>query len=145
MLFSATFANSLNAFVRKTLTNPVRVAVDTAVVAQTVRHSMYQVKESAKMPLLIALLQQLHPESDSVLIFTRTRLTANEVADRLFDAGMKAGVLHAEKTQNARQQTLDHFRAGIFPYLVATDIAARGIDVTSISHVINYDLPMQGR
>ena len=141
MLFSATFANRLNVFVRQTLKNPVRIAVDTAVAAQTVNHTLYQVKESAKVPFLMTLLKQLQPVSDSVLIFTRTRVTANEVAGHLHAAGMTAGVLHAEKTQNARQETLDRYRAGIFPYLVATDIAARGIDVTSISHVINYDLP----
>ena len=76
-----------------------------------------------------------------MLIFTRTRATADQVAGHLHAAGMRTGVLHAEKTQRARQDTLDQFRAGTFPYLVATDVAARGIDVTSISHVINFDLP----
>ena len=76
-----------------------------------------------------------------MLIFTRTRVTANQVAEHLDAEGMHADVLHAEKTQRARQDTLDQFRSGVFPYLVATDIAARGIDVTSISHVINFDLP----
>jgi len=141
MLFSATFAKSLNAFVEQTLTDPVRVAVDTAVAAQSVRHTLYQVKGNMKTGALTLLLHQLQPDSDAVLIFTKTRVTANQVADHLYAAGLRADVLHAEKTQRARQETLDRFRAGVFPYLVATDIAARGIDVTSITHVINFDLP----
>ncbi len=141
MLYSATFPRSLNAFVQQTLRDPVRVEVDTAVPAQTVRHTLYQVNHGMKTAMLTSLLRQLIPDSDSVLIFTQTRVTANQVAADLYAAGMHADVLHAEKTQRARQDTLDQFRAGVFPYLVATDIAARGIDVTSISHVINYDIP----
>ncbi|MHB9025664.1 MAG: DEAD/DEAH box helicase, partial [Armatimonadota bacterium] len=141
MLFSATFQKSLNAFVEQTLRDPARVEVDTAVPAQTVRHTLYQVKAAAKPAVLTKLLLHLHPESDSVLIFTRTRVTANLVVDHLRAAGMPADVLHSDKTQRARQDTLDQFRGGMYPYLVATDIAARGIDVTSISHVINYDMP----
>ena len=141
MLFSATFAKSLNALVKQNLRDPARIQVDNAVPAQTVRHSLYQVKHSMKAPMLTALLRQLIPESDAVLIFTQTRAGANQVAEHLYAEGMDVGVLHAEKTQRERQDTLDRFRAGLFPYLVATDIAARGIDVTSISHVINFDLP----
>jgi ATP-dependent RNA helicase RhlE len=141
LLFSATFPRSLNTLVEKTLRDPVRVEVDTAVAAQTVRHTLYQVKRNQKRTLLTALLHALASESDSVLIFTRTRATANEVTEHLQTAHLPAEVLHAEKSQRERQQTLDAFRAGRFPTLVATDIAARGIDVTSITHVINYDLP----
>jgi ATP-dependent RNA helicase RhlE len=141
LLFSATFAKTLNAFVRQTLRDPARVEVDTAVPAQTVRHTAYKVKGSEKMPILAALLRKLIPDSESVLIFTRTRETANRVAEHLDDAGMLVDVLHAEKTQRVRQDTMEQFRCGNVPYLVATDIAARGIDVTCISHVINYDVP----
>jgi len=141
MLFSATFASTLNAFVEQTLRNPVRIAVDTAVPAQTVRHTLYHVEHGQKTAMLTSLLRQLIPDSDSVLIFTNTRVTANQLAGHLHAEGMHADVLHAEKTQRERQETLDQFRAGELPYLVATDIAARGIDVTSISHVINFDLP----
>lgn len=141
MLFSATFAKTLNAFVQKTLREPKRVEVDTAVPAQTVQHSLYQLKSSMKYQLLTSLLRKLTPDSDSVLIFTRTRVTANQVAEHLHKEGMQVGVLHSEKTQRARQDTLEHFRSGHFPYLVATDVAARGIDVTCISHVINFDIP----
>jgi len=143
MLFSATFPKSLNMFVEQTLRDPVRVAVDTAVPARTVRHTLYQVKHGMKADMLTRLLRQLVPDSDAVLIFTQMRVTANEVVRHLRTAGMDADVLHAEKTQRERQDTLDRFRAGAFPYLVATDIAARGIDVTSISHVINFDLPQK--
>ena len=141
LLFSATFPTRLNAFVRKMLLDPVRVEVDTAVPAQTVHHTLYHVKQNMKTALLTTLLREIAPESDSVLIFTRTRLGASQLAEHLTAEGMQADVLHAEKTQRARQDTLEQFRAGHFPYLVATDIAARGIDVTSISHVINFDLP----
>ena len=141
LLFSATFAKALNSFVQHRLSDPMRVVVDNAVPAQTVRHTLYHVKGSMKTQMLTALLRQLIPDSDSVLIFTRTRVTANQVAEDLYAAGMHADVLHAEKTQRERQLTLDRFRSGVLPYLVATDIAARGIDVTSISHVINFDLP----
>ncbi len=141
MLFSATFPKALNAFIKDTLNDPARLMVDNAVPAKTVRHSLYQVKESMKAPMLTSLLRQLMPESDAVLIFTQTRVTANQVAEHLSAAGMDADVLHAEKTQRERRDTLDRFRAGAFPYLVATDIAARGIDVASISHVINFDFP----
>ncbi len=141
LLFSATFANTLNAFVAKTLHDPVRVEVDTAVPAQTVHHTLYQVRSNMKLALITALLRQLIPKSDSVLIFTNTRVAANQLARHLYEEGMHADVLHAEKTQRERQGTLDQFRSGELPYLVATNIAARGIDVTSISHVINFDLP----
>lgn len=141
MLFSATFPSRLNDFVRKMLHKPERVEVDTAVAAQTVHHTLYHVKHSMKSELLITLLREISPQSDSVLIFTRTRLGANQLSSQMNNAGMQTDVLHAEKTQRARQDTLDQFRSGHLPYLVATDIAARGIDVSSISHVINYDLP----
>jgi len=141
MFFSATFARNLNTLVQQTLQDPARIQVDNAVAAQTVHHSLYQVKQSMKAPMLTALLRQLIPESDAVLIFTQTRAGANQVAEHLDAEGMDVGVLHAEKTQRERQDTLDRFREGAFPYLVATDVAARGIDVASISHVINFDLP----
>ena len=80
-------------------------------------------------------------DTDSVLVFTRTKHRANKVAQQLCKIGMEAGVLHANKSQNHRQQTLDDFRSGKVRLLVATDIAARGIDVSSISHVVNYDIP----
>jgi ATP-dependent RNA helicase RhlE len=141
LLFSATFAKTLNAFVKQNFRNPVRVEVDTAVPAQTVQHSLYKVKQGMKLDVLTALLRKLIPASDSVLIFTRMRDTANQVAEHLHAAGMQVDVLHAEKTQRMRQDTMEQFRRGIVPYLVATDIAARGLDVSCISHVINYDMP----
>jgi ATP-dependent RNA helicase RhlE len=141
MLFSATFANTLNAFVDETLVRPARVEVATAVPAHTVRHTLYQVKAAMKPTALTALLRLLQQESAAVLIFTRTRVTANLVVDHLRESGFPADVLHADKSQAARQETLEQFRTGVFPYLVATEIAARGIDVSSISHVINYDMP----
>jgi ATP-dependent RNA helicase RhlE len=76
-----------------------------------------------------------------VLIFTRTKHRADRVAAALARAGFTSGVLHANRSQSQRQRALDDFRKGAVPYLVATDIAARGIDVTNISHVINYDIP----
>jgi ATP-dependent RNA helicase RhlE len=141
LLFSATFPATLNAFVARTLRDPVRVKVNTAVPPQAVRHCLYTVKSNKKFQLLTAVLRDLVAESGSVLIFTRTRATADEVAESLRKAGLRGEVLHAEKTQEERQATMERFRAGRFPYLVATDIAARGLDVPGITHVINFDLP----
>ncbi|MHB0938775.1 MAG: DEAD/DEAH box helicase [Armatimonadota bacterium] len=139
MLFSATFAPDLNHFVRQTLREPERIAVDITAPPQTIDHTLYPVPAQLKTALLLNLLQEI--SSDSVLVFTRTKHRADRVAASLTRAGYRTGVLHADRSQPQRQRALDDFRNGAIPYLVATDIAARGIDVLSISHVINYDIP----
>ncbi len=139
MLFSATFAPELLKFVNETLHNPARIDIGIAAPAETVDHVLYPVPHHLKTALLLAMLQA--KQTDSVLIFTRTKHRANRVCEQLSRAGFPAGVLHANKSQNQREAALTAFRAGDTRVLVATDIAARGIDVTSISHVINYDIP----
>jgi len=139
MLFSATFAPELCSFVDRTLHNPQRIALGIAAPAETVEHALYPVPKHLKTALLTALLRQM--TTGSVLIFTRTKHRANRVSEQLTKAGLTAAVLHGNKSQNHRQKALDDFRGGQVRLLVATDIAARGIDVSLISHVVNYDIP----
>ena len=139
MLFSATFAPELNALVREHLNQPHRIEMGFAAPAETVEHSLYPVQEHLKVPLLLGLLEDC--DTKSVLIFTRTKHRANRVTEKLERAGHNAVVLHSNKSQAQRQQALDGFKRGKYDVLVATDIAARGIDVASISHVINFDIP----
>ena len=139
MLFSATFAPELNSFVAKTLRAPQRIAMGTAAPAETVEHALYPVPQHLKTQLLLALLKRM--DTESVLIFTRTKHRANRIMQQLVRAEYSAGVLHSNKSQSQRQLALDRFRGGELRVLVATDIAARGIDVATISHVINYDVP----
>jgi len=139
MLFSATFAPELNAFVNKTLRDAHRIAMGISAPAETVEHALYPVPQHLKTQLLMELLKRM--DTNSVLIFTRTKHRANRVMEQLVRAGYTAGVLHSNKSQSQRQLALDRFRDGQLRVLVATDIAARGIDVASISHVINYDVP----
>jgi len=139
MLFAATFPPELNRFVAGALREPARIAVDQTAPPQTIDHTLYPVPANLKTALLLKLLRGI--ASDSVLIFTRTKHRADRVAASLTRAGYRTGVLHANRSQPQRQLAMDAFRAGAVPYLVATDIAARGIDVLSISHVINYDIP----
>ena len=139
MLFSATFAPEIQPLAAQALRNPVRVEVSTGAPVQTVAHALYPVPQQIKTALLLKLLSKT--KVDSVLVFTRTKHRANRVAEQLQRAGHRVAALHANKSQNQRQQALDQFRAGKVQILVATDIAARGIDVATISHVINYDIP----
>jgi len=139
MLFSATFAPELNKLVDKSLRQPHRIAMGIAAPAETVEHALYPVPQHLKTALLLELLKG--DETGSVLIFTRTKHRANRIMQQLVAAGHSAGVMHSNKSQNQRQLALDNFRAGKLQVLVATDIAARGIDVANISHVINYDVP----
>jgi ATP-dependent RNA helicase RhlE len=139
MLFSATFAPELNTLAAHTLHNPARIAVDSDVPAKTVAHALYPVPQQRKTALVLTLLNELH--TNSVLIFTRTKHRANRVAQQIERAGHRVAALHSNKSQNQRQLALDGFRSGKVRILVATDIAARGLDIATISHVINYDIP----
>jgi ATP-dependent RNA helicase RhlE len=107
--------------------------------AKTVSHALYPVSEHLKTPFLIRLLRNI--ESESVLVFTRTKHRAKRVTDKLQKDGFRATPLQGNMTQGRRQESLNGFRSGKYQILVATDIAARGVDVLSISHVINYDMP----
>jgi ATP-dependent RNA helicase RhlE len=139
LLFSATMPNSIRCLVKDILRDPVIVQVDRPAPATTVSHTLYPVKQLLKTALLKDLLRKT--EMDSVLIFTRTKHRAKRVAEQLQKDGFKATSLQGNLSQYQRQAAIDGFRSGSIKMLVATDIAARGIDVLRISHVINYDMP----
>jgi ATP-dependent RNA helicase RhlE len=139
LLFSATMPPDIRRLVQDTLRNPVTVQIGRSAPAASVSHALYPVKQHLKTSLLIEFLRR--NETESVLVFTRTKHRTDRVAMQLQRAGFKAAQIHGDLAQNRRQSALDAFRSGSAKILVATDIAARGIDVLSISHVINYDMP----
>jgi len=121
------------------LRTPVTVQVDHTVPLPTILHALYFVAPHLKTALLTALFRQTKPTSG--LVFTRTKHQAKRVAHHLAQAGYRATSLQGNLSQSKRQAALDGFRSGAFEILVATDLAARGLDVWHISHVINYDMP----
>src|SRR5207248_5657226 len=142
LLFSATMPPEVEALARKYLRRPVVVQVgrrntNTA----TVTHAVYPVPRDRKSRLLVELLRQ--PEMDSVLVFTRTKPGADRVVRHLERAEIAAAAMHGDKTQAQRVEALEQFRSGAARVLVATDIAQRGLDISGITHVINYDVPEQ--
>ncbi len=142
LLFSATMPPEVEALSRKYLRKPVVVQVGRrSEAASTVTHAVYPVPRERKTALLIELLR--NDQMDSVLIFTRTKHGADRVVRHLERAGIAAIAMHADKTQSQRTRALDEFKLGQARILVATDIAQRGLDVSGISHVINYDVPQQ--
>ena len=139
LLFSATMPDDIRHLVQEILHDPVSVQIGRTLPATTVSHALYPVEPNRKTALLKELLRKT--DTESVLVFTRTKHRTERVAQQLKNAGFKATSLQGNLTQPQRQAALDGFRAGSFDVLVATDIAARGIDVLAISHVINYDMP----
>jgi ATP-dependent RNA helicase RhlE len=139
LMFSATMADSIRKLTDEVLRDPVTVKVGHTAPADTVSHALYPVQQHLKTALLMELLKQT--DTESILIFTRTKHRAKRVGQALQKAGYRAASLQGNLSQNKRQEALDGFRNGSYQILVATDIAARGIDVLSISHVINYDMP----
>lgn len=139
LVFSATMPEEIRHLTEETLHQPVTVQINHQKPAPTISHTLIQVAASEKTPLLKSLLNG--HEMTSTLVFTRTKHRAKNLALQLARAGFPAASLQGNLSQQKRQQALDGFRDGTFGVLVATDIAARGIDVTGISHVINYDLP----
>ena len=139
LLFSATMPEEVSALAQKILRQPEVVRIDQETVAVTVSHELYPVSKGNKTDLLLRLLH--HTDTRSVLVFTQTRHLARRLAGELERAGHKAASLQADLTQRGRRAALDGFRDERYKVLVATDIAARGIDVPTISHVINYDMP----
>ncbi len=139
LLFSATMPDEIKRLAHEVLSNPVTVQVGSVAPATTVSHALYPVGQHLKTPLLLELLQ--HTDTGSVLVFTRTKHRAKRLGEQLGKAGYRAASLQGNLSQNKRQAALDGFRAGTFQILVATDIAARGIDVSQVSHVVNYDIP----
>ncbi len=139
LLFSATMPDDIRKLTREILHNPVTVQIGQTAPASTVAHAIYPVKPHLKMALLKKLLDKTATES--VLVFTRTKHRTERVAQQLKKEGYRVASLQGDLPQHRRQAALDDFRSGSLKVLVATDIAARGIDVLSISHVINYDMP----
>jgi len=139
LLFSATMPDDIRRLAREILHNPVTVQIDRQLPAKTVSHALCPVQQHLKMNLLKEILNKTRMES--VLIFTRTKYRTERVAQQLARAGYRVASLQGDLPQGRRQAALKAFRNGSIKILVATDIAARGIDVLSISHVINYDMP----
>lgn len=139
LLFSATMPEEIRRLARDVLSDPVTVQVGHTAPADTVSHALYPIEQHLKTSLLMELLR--HTDTESVLVFTRTKHRAKRVGEQLQKAGYRASSLQGNLSQNRRQAALDGFRDGKYQVLVATDIAARGIDVSNISHVINYDIP----
>jgi len=139
LLFSATMPGDIRRLVKDILHDPVTIQIGRTAPAVTVSHALYPVKQQHKTALLMELLRRI--EAESVLVFTRTKHRTERIAQQLKRAGFKATSLQGDLSQYRRQAALDGFRDGSVKVLVATDIAARGIDVLRISHVINYDMP----
>ena len=139
LLFSATMPTEIRRLAKDILRNPVTVQIGTTAPADTVSHALYPVAQHLKTALLLNLLGTTSIRS--VLVFTRTKHRAKSLGKKLAVAGYRSASLQGNLSQGKRQAALDGFRDGTFQILVATDIAARGIDVTRISHVINYDIP----
>jgi ATP-dependent RNA helicase RhlE len=139
LLFSATMPPQINALASDILRNPVRVQIGRTAPAETVSHTFCPVETSAKNSLLQHILKT--ESTGLVLVFTRTKQRSKRVAQQLEASGYEAAALHGNLSQNNRQKAIQGFRAGRYKILVATDIAARGIDVCGVSHVINYDIP----
>jgi len=140
LFFSATMPREIADLADSILNNPVKVAVDPpATTSEMVEQKVFFVNKHDKKSLLIHLLQD--PAIKSALIFTRTKHGANRVAGDLTKAGIRAEAIHGNKSQTARVAALTNFKNGRNRALVATDIAARGIDIDALSHVINFELP----
>lgn len=139
LLFSATMPDDIRRLANDVLQTPVTVQVNNSTPVSTVSHALYPIEQHLKTALLIELMR--HTDTESVLIFTRTKHRAKRVGEQLEKAGCRAASIQGNLSQARRQAAMNGFRNGTFQILVATDIAARGIDVSQISHVINYDMP----
>jgi ATP-dependent RNA helicase RhlE len=139
MLFSATFPAEIEELASRTLIDPQRIAIGISRPAHTVTHALYPVERHLKTALLLELLKKT--DTGSVLVFTRTRHRAEKLSRQIHRAGFRATSLHSDRSQGQRQSALNGFRSGHYQVMVATDIAARGLDVENISHVINFDMP----
>jgi len=140
LLFSATMPNEVAKLAAELLHNPERVEVSPQrITVERIEQSVHHVNAADKRMLLENMLAD--PAMKRVIVFTRTKHRANRVAEQLDKAGISSDAIHGNKSQNARQKALDAFRKGRARVLVATDIAARGIDVSGVTHVINYELP----
>jgi len=141
LFFSATLPPPIRELTADMLHHPLNVRQERATVTPAgITQAVYPVPQELKSSLLVALLQR--GDIDQVLVFTRTKHRANRVAEFLTRAGVRAGRIHGNRTQSQRTTALEAFKSGRVPVLVATDIAARGIDVDALGHVINFDVPL---
>jgi ATP-dependent RNA helicase RhlE len=139
LLFSATMPGEVRSLVNEILRRPVVIELGSSRPVETVGHAMYPVEQTRKVELLLAILRE--SGGGKVLVFTRTKHRAKKLAQQLIRSGISATSLQGNLSQNRRQEAMDSFRSGRVRVLVATDIAARGIDVSQISHVVNFDMP----
>jgi ATP-dependent RNA helicase RhlE len=139
LFFSATMPDDIRSLADGILSNPVSVQIGMIAPAKTVSHALYPAPDGRKTDLLLAMLKQT--PTGRVLIFTRTKHRARNLATSLEKNSYRVSALQGNMTQNRRQDAINGFKGGKYDILVATDIAARGIDVTEISHVINFDMP----
>jgi ATP-dependent RNA helicase RhlE len=139
-LFSATIPPQIETLIQWAMHNPETIEIGARrTPAETVKHVIYAVSDTQKSDLLVQLLESVN--YNSVLVFCRTKHGADRVAGLLKRANHAVAVLHSNRTQKEREQALEGFREGKYEVLVATDIAARGLDIADVSHVINYDVP----
>jgi ATP-dependent RNA helicase RhlE len=139
-LFSATIPPEIETLIQWAMKNPETVEIGARrTPAETVKHVIYPVSDSQKTDLLLELLKRVN--YDSVIVFCRTKHGADRIAHLLKRNNHAVAVLHSNRTQREREQALRGFRDGRYEVLVATDIAARGLDIADVSHVINYDVP----
>ncbi len=140
LFFSATLPPEIAQLASWALRDPVRIEIGAArSVASMIRHGVYVTDPGRKFGLLLAILEAT--DYQSVLIFSRTKHGADRIARRLRDNNHAVAVLHANRSQNQRIEALEGFKSGKYEVMVATDIAARGIDVAGVSHVVNFDIP----
>ena len=142
LMFSASLSREIEKLTHEFQRSPKIIEIGRrANPAETVTQFVYEVRPHLKVALLLHLLG--NPEFDTVLVFTRTKRGADRIARRLESSGIKTGTIHSNRSQNQRLRALKDFKSGAVRVLVATDVAARGIDVDGISHVVNYDFPAQ--
>jgi len=139
LFFSATMPGDIRRLAASILKDPITVQAGEMAPAETVSHTLYPISEGLKLKLLLTVLEKT--ESGRILIFTRTKHRTCRIAASLKKEGYRVSSLQGNMTQSSRQASIDGFRTGEYDILVATDIAARGIDVLDITHVINYDMP----
>jgi ATP-dependent RNA helicase RhlE len=139
LFFSATLSRDIEKLIGEFLNNPVRIMVKTRDTASTVDQDVIRVQNGQKLETLIELLKQ--PEFDKVIVFGRTKHGVERLARDLNVAGIKSDSIHGDKTHGKRQKALGLFKQNHVNVLVATDVAARGLDISGVSHVINFDLP----
>lgn len=143
LLCSATFPREIERLAQDILNDPERITVGAiSQPVDNVRQILYTVAAESKIALLLKLLRDDAAVVDSCIVFMRTKSRTERVAKALHRAGIDVQAIHGDRTQRQRQRALEGFRDGRFPVLVATDVAARGLDIDNVSHVINYDIPV---